>query len=731
MATLADIRKQYPQYNDLSDEQLVQGFHKKFYADMPFEMFAAKVGYQAKGVSSSRMKATQQAFTAQAPERKGLLGNFTDQIANNLGVGDELEGAGAYLVQGARNIGRSLTGQPIEVSAQDAGQAAADVRTYQAQDYAKRRPGLNALATVSGIAAAGVPKTAGGLSITSPLKPGYWKQTVPMAAAPVQRMTVLGAAGTNAAIQAPYAVARQEGTLQERLPGAVKETAIAAAAGGAFQGGFNALTRVPTGAPKRLTSSGDNALLFDRAGVRPTYAALAGNETGGMAKAISENWLLGGSARRNMQNSLLDTQQRVGEVAGRYGQVRTPQIVGDEVADAVTKFKNNAKDPRSFKARSEANYNRAYGKIDNSNLAGVSTAATLKLLDEVRGRVGAPNVSELVTNPRFAEIAKALRADEGKISFTDLRNLRTRIRTMQDDPALVGNIDAGDLQRLEKALTEDIMSSARQIGGAAAERALRRADQFYKTGTTRLQQLDKRFAISNPNASAENLYQRIKGVASSGAQADVDSLVKLRQSVPKEVWGDVSATLIDDMGKPTSAALGGDGAFSVTQFAKNYGAAGQRGGMSEAAKDALFGPKGSELRDALDDLAEVARLQGGVEKAANASRSGVSVQNVGTLSGVAAVGSQALAGNIFPAIGVAGGAAGIIITGEMLTNPAFVRWLAAAPKASGALGGWQAHLAQLGQLAARDPALVEYYSALVPDAPVPGAGQQQQPQIQP
>lgn len=43
----AEVRAKYPQYKDLSDQQLAEGLHKKFYSDLPFEDFAQKVGYQA------------------------------------------------------------------------------------------------------------------------------------------------------------------------------------------------------------------------------------------------------------------------------------------------------------------------------------------------------------------------------------------------------------------------------------------------------------------------------------------------------------------------------------------------------------------------------------------------------------------------------------------------------------------------------------------------------------
>lgn len=41
---ISEIREKYPQYNDLSDAQLAQSFHKKFYSDIPYHEFAAKIG---------------------------------------------------------------------------------------------------------------------------------------------------------------------------------------------------------------------------------------------------------------------------------------------------------------------------------------------------------------------------------------------------------------------------------------------------------------------------------------------------------------------------------------------------------------------------------------------------------------------------------------------------------------------------------------------------------------
>lgn len=43
----AQVRQKYPEYKDLSDDQLAQGLHKKFYADIPYEEFQSKVGLKS------------------------------------------------------------------------------------------------------------------------------------------------------------------------------------------------------------------------------------------------------------------------------------------------------------------------------------------------------------------------------------------------------------------------------------------------------------------------------------------------------------------------------------------------------------------------------------------------------------------------------------------------------------------------------------------------------------
>lgn len=44
MPTIQDIRQQYPQYNDMTDQQLAGALHNKYYSDLPQEQFYQKIG---------------------------------------------------------------------------------------------------------------------------------------------------------------------------------------------------------------------------------------------------------------------------------------------------------------------------------------------------------------------------------------------------------------------------------------------------------------------------------------------------------------------------------------------------------------------------------------------------------------------------------------------------------------------------------------------------------------
>ncbi len=136
MPTIQEIRKQYPQYSDMSDEALATALHRKFYSDMPEADFRSKIGMPAPGTMPDvdpmgTPTGTQSPVGAPpvAPpgrDRQGnalpeepftfsgaasnLLGGVNDYIGHTVSLGPRMaEYAGNALIRGAHSGLSALT----------------------------------------------------------------------------------------------------------------------------------------------------------------------------------------------------------------------------------------------------------------------------------------------------------------------------------------------------------------------------------------------------------------------------------------------------------------------------------------------------------------------------------------------------------------------------------------------------------------------------------------------
>lgn len=109
MPTFAEVRAKYPQYQDMSDQQLAEGLHKKFYSDMPFDQFAAKVGYTeaapvATPVPQMRGKGYMDAEAIRRGGFNPLTGAGEAALQVGTGLGASVLAGGAGIGQGVKNI---------------------------------------------------------------------------------------------------------------------------------------------------------------------------------------------------------------------------------------------------------------------------------------------------------------------------------------------------------------------------------------------------------------------------------------------------------------------------------------------------------------------------------------------------------------------------------------------------------------------------------------------------
>ena len=194
---------------------------------------------------------------------------FSTQVARSTGVFDEMGYGVDFALQGAGNLVRRATGQPVEVPARVAGQARMDFEREQQASYARRKPVANALATGVGIALTGRPSGAG---FTNPLAVG----------------------ATAAAQNAPFALGRQEGSLPERIPGAARETALTFGLGSALAAGGNALSRSGARAAARPPTP---ARLLSQEGVTLTPGQMMGGAAGRVEDAMTSVPIVGDAIR--------------------------------------------------------------------------------------------------------------------------------------------------------------------------------------------------------------------------------------------------------------------------------------------------------------------------------------------------------------------------------------------------------------------------------------------------
>jgi len=132
MATLAEVRAQYPQYSDMPDTALADALYKKFYSDLPRADFDVKIGLTAPKtgadlIPGQRVQAPAAQTTAPVKREGGMLGETLGglietpaAIAANLVSGPVTYLAGAGGPEFQRKVAGAIQYQPRTQMAQQA-----------------------------------------------------------------------------------------------------------------------------------------------------------------------------------------------------------------------------------------------------------------------------------------------------------------------------------------------------------------------------------------------------------------------------------------------------------------------------------------------------------------------------------------------------------------------------------------------------------------------------------
>jgi hypothetical protein len=111
---IQEIRKQYPQYNDLSDKELADAFHKKHYSDIPIETFYQRIGlnenqYELTDKNKKDFKATAKDVARSSISGLSRVPAFFAGLPGDINTLGKAIGVPDYLTA---PIGELITGKP-------------------------------------------------------------------------------------------------------------------------------------------------------------------------------------------------------------------------------------------------------------------------------------------------------------------------------------------------------------------------------------------------------------------------------------------------------------------------------------------------------------------------------------------------------------------------------------------------------------------------------------------
>lgn len=86
MPSIQEVRQIFPQYNDVSDEQLLAGIHRRFYSDMPFQDFMGRIS-MGQPAAPQTAPGSGSSFLRGIDEEQGRLYSFGEAVGKITGIG--------------------------------------------------------------------------------------------------------------------------------------------------------------------------------------------------------------------------------------------------------------------------------------------------------------------------------------------------------------------------------------------------------------------------------------------------------------------------------------------------------------------------------------------------------------------------------------------------------------------------------------------------------------------
>ncbi|HEX4852755.1 hypothetical protein [Arenimonas sp.] len=478
--------------------------------------------------------------------------------------------------------------------------------------------------------------------------------------------------------------------------------------------------------PRMQTASaalgGASASTAAQMGAGPTgqfFAGLAGALAPSSAAMTLRGAVRGGEAGRQSMSANIDSFQRAGVASPSIGQAsegrvargaevllgRVPggagvmeragtaqqQAMGQRVAGLADQLSTRASPeqagraiergivgPNGFMVNFRNQASELYDRVDQfipptTPIAVSRTKATLDTL--ARPTPGAAATSRVLTSGRVADIRNALDADmqaslaaagRGELPYEAVKSLRSRMGELIADSTFATDVPTKQLRQVYAALSDDLNAAAVATGNPKAIQAVTRANNYYKFGMARMEQLER---VIERNGGPEKVF----AAATSGSREGATTLRAVMQSLPQDARKQLVAAVVRRMGRATPGAQDDIGEqFSSERFLTMWNT------LAPEAKTTLFARMGPTY---LRDMEAVAKTAASIRSGAQVFRNPPGTAQATAQIATAASLILSVAKMEFGTAAAIGSGVGTAnLAARLMTNPRLVGWLARQTK---------------------------------------------------
>lgn len=436
------------------------------------------------------------------------------------------------------------------------------------------------------------------------------------------------------------------------IPQTIKDVATGAVAGGvvggavqkaipAAQSAVGAISQAPKKALQKMIGVKPEAVkTFQELGIDPTLADVS--SSAGLQNFIKDIPVAGKPITEALQKQVNDISSQIQGVVKSSGGTY-------EQAGAIIK-----KGAENYVAQTEHAMEGLYGELGRriGDKAPTPLNSTLKYINDDVGLLDTMSIKKGGTLQNTVDTIKSLTQDTTP-NYERIRKLRSKIR--REKATMVGD-ERREMETLYDHMTNDMKESIKVNGGETALKLFDAANKVYAKQKTFIND------TLQPLIDAK-LPEQVYSLATRGAKMGGTRISEIMKSLKEPQKDFLRATFIRDLGLAQKGAQGAEAdVFSPQKFMAEYSILKKNG-----VEKHIFTPEQVTAYNRLNKVVELTR---------NTEQAGKKNMLLPTAS-LLSVGIPTTGIGLIPLMG-----GGRFISSQMMTNPAFINWLAVTAQAT-------------------------------------------------